>query len=192
MTDTEWGAPIEVNGVRPGWLRGDERHMFRDAAGEWYGEYVDWIIREHDEGDRWADDVMAIRLPANHPYYLATSRGFTYWPGGESAPADWDGGDTLMRDGEILNTTLEAEPFWRHGLGDGDIIGYRKRTEQPAIAPELVERMVAFVKAHRGFDDEADAIIRALDPDLALAKSINGDVEAIAAAIRAARENGRG
>lgn len=92
MTDIEWGAEIAVNGVRPEWLRDEDKIIVRwgDATGiesrrgAWRPSLIDQRI---SETTGW-DSVYAIRLPATHPYYLATSRGFTYWPGGENAPED--------------------------------------------------------------------------------------------------------
>lgn len=130
---------------------------------------------------------------------IATSRGFTYWPGGESAPEDWDGGEVLDAYGGVNGPDWIGR--WTNiGEGYPNIIGYRKRTEQPApsIAPELVERMVRLVRnCAEGYGPlpyiEARAILAELepDPDLTLAKSIVGDAEAIALAIKAARENGK-
>lgn len=144
--------------------------------------------------------------------HLATSRGFTYWPGGESAPADWDGGEVLFNDG-VEQSFVARWLHWQTPYAR-NIIGYRKRTEQPAptVAPELVERMVALMAymatgaesileqchpVNTGLGmayTEAKAINDALrpeDPDLTLAKSILGDAEAIALAIKAARENAK-
>lgn len=185
MTDIVWGEPIEVSGVRPEWLEGQFSYRAASGVTRWYGPVVGY--------SGW-NTVGAIRLPATHDYYKAISRGFTYWPGGESAPEDWDGGLTLMSDGRIC-----AGHIWRHNEFD-DIIGYRKRTEQPApaIAPELVERMVRLVRnCAEGYGPlpyiEARSILAELepDPDLTLAKSIMGDAEAIALAIKAARENAK-
>lgn len=200
MSDIEWGAPIEVNGVRPGWLRRSDAvaRGIKTGAG-WVGVGADDPYCDAVENWYWGG-IIAIRLPANHPYYLATSRGFTYWPGGESAPADYDGGPVLVRSGD--ETSMGGwgdDEYWQHDGLSVDTIGYRKRTEQPApaIAPELVERMVRLVKLAASGSEvmhRARAILAELepaDPDMELAKSINGDVEAIAAAIKAARENGR-
>lgn len=191
MTDIEWGAEIAVDGVRPGWLRDEDRVSAWNAIRRRIG------LGDGPDGYCW-DEVRGIVLPANHPYYLATSRGFTYWPGGESAPEDWDGGEVLCANGN----TWDGKVNWTPGLYSSPI-GYRKRTEHPApaIAPELVERMVAFIRACRDENRskitearEARDILAELepDPDLTLAKSIVGDADAIALAIKAARENGRG
>lgn len=59
---TEWGPPIEANGVRPAWLRDDERVMDVDPGRQSDGmtmRAVDW---------HWPL-MKAIRLPADHPYY---------------------------------------------------------------------------------------------------------------------------
>lgn len=148
MTEIVWGDRIAIDG-KPDWYRG-EQVKWLDHAGptfrahEW--DDADWAVVAHEGG---------FRLPADHPYYLATSRGFTYWPGGDSAPADWDGGETLKRAGHTHLTADPHGPDWRRGyngdpdnMAEYDIIGYRKRTEQPApaIAPELVERMVRLVE----------------------------------------------
>lgn len=215
MTDIIWGDPIEVNGVRPEWLADDVRHLFLDAENKWYGNLVDWVISEHD-GD-WSD-VRAIRLPVGHPAYLALANGFVPWGGGDEAPADWDGGVVLMRNGSTKTDPAKWAHPWHGGesVDYYDVIGYRAKAERcecfdcndgayaeqpaPAIAPELVERALNVVRrVANGGDNgtwwkgEARAILSELepaDPDMGLAKSIAGDVEAIALAIKAARENG--
>jgi hypothetical protein len=122
-----WGAEIQIDGKRrkrPDWLR--------------KGDFVRWY--RGDMGDHWWDanspkgvdaftlhwgGFYTIRLPANHPYYAATAKGFTYWPGGDCAPADADGGEVLARGGNIFRTYSD----WRHGAAmhpNCEIIGYRK------------------------------------------------------------------
>lgn len=190
MTDIEWGA--EIHGPRPDWLADD-------------GQIVKNKFDSELTARNWLENFSPYRLPADHDYYKATSRGFTYWPGGESAPADWDGSPVLLRDGEMWGHADATE--WQE-LGGRTVIGYRKRTEQPApaIAPELVERAFSLLREiakdgkeakfeGHGVYFAARKILDALnpiDPDLTLAKSIVGDAEAIALAIKAARENGRG
>lgn len=206
MTDIVWGDPIEVNGVRPDWLRdGDKVNPAWHCDGE-ISEYG-YEVKDNRKIVR-VEKLAHIRLPATHAYYTATSRGFTYWPGGDSAPQDWDGGEVLLESGEIGDGNV-----WDHhpSRSPTRIIGYRKRVEQPAIAPELVERMARLVETmaqgtqsvleqfhpvNTGFGiayTEAKAINDILnpDPDLTLAKSIMGDAEAIALAIKAARENAK-
>lgn len=63
----------------------------------------------------------------------AERMGFIYWPGGDEAPADWDGGPYLCRDGEVYHMRGYD---WRHGTGcwnptaDWDRIGYKAILEQ--------------------------------------------------------------
>jgi len=59
---------------------------------------------------------------------LAEERGYTYWPGGDNPPDNWDGGAYLCRDGgEYLMRGYD----WNHGTNcynataDWDRIGYR-------------------------------------------------------------------
>lgn len=177
----KWGAEIAVDGKRPEWLEESDVGLFENAPNEWIGGEKDLLLSW-----QWHEGLcpLRIRLPADHPYYLATSRGFTYWPGGESAPEGWDGGETLKRAGHTWNTSDPNGSDWQRGyagdascMSEYDIIGYRKRTEQPAsaIAPELVERMVALVKkmapivvpANTSVSEcyaEARAILKALEP----------------------------
>lgn len=203
MTDIGWGAEIAVDGKRLDWLTDAETSSIKWSV---HTSPHDFGVSQPDVWKRFGNHdweaLHAIRLPASHPYYLATSRGFTYWPGGENAPEDWDGGEVLIGDGRIEhpgNSSWAAHcPNWCC------LIGYRKRAEQPApaIAPELVERMATAIQRHvRGFVNirqgyTVEAEFRAIaaelsppDPDLTLAKSIVGDAEAIALAIKAAREN---
>ena len=193
MSDITWGPAIEVNGVRPKWLADDVRVYKQHDYPADPSLHEDWQnLPAHQVG--W-DTASRIRLPVSHPAYLALANGFVPWGGGDEAPADWDEGEVLWATGQVM----PAGDWERHHsyiAGRCYIIGYRRRTEQPApaIAPELVERMIAFVRI-RAFDGskEAKAILAELepaDPDLELAKSIAGDVEAIALAIKAARENG--
>lgn len=127
----EPGPEIKIEGKRPEWLKDDEY-----IGIVWFGgsrwENLNTAVR-NVEG--WSGSITAIMLPADHPYYLATSRGYTYWPSGDSAPDDWDGGPCLLRDGEVVPSVED----WRVPSFDEeepqleDIIGYRKRAEPQAI-----------------------------------------------------------
>lgn len=64
---------------------------------------------------------------------LAVERGFTYWPGGDAAPADWDGGEVLLRKGEKCNPAYWA---WSKFIPTHDIIGYRKKSTTHSISPQ--------------------------------------------------------
>lgn len=128
----EPGPEIKIEGKRPEWLKDDEY-----IGIVWFGgsrwENLNTAVR-NVEG--WSGSITAIMLPADHPYYLATSRGYTYWPGGDSAPDDWDGGPCLLRNGEAAYSRPSS---WAHpwhggsGTGEFDVIGYRKRVEPQAI-----------------------------------------------------------
>jgi len=141
MTDqasaVDWGPAIPVNGKRPEWL-GDAETLQYNHQIEADGHFSSSIARYW----RWADDdwdcVVAIRLPASHPYYA--------------------------RQPEQLAESAKNAP--------------------PPIPPEVVERMVAFVRAcdHISLPTdgwqftEARAIVALLpepvDPDLVEAREL--------------------
>ena len=148
MSDIVWGEPIEVNGVRPEWLRDDDKlSIVWDNDGLWLNS----TSKTHYEWDDLCvpDRVTAIRLPASHPYYTVQrynakhGTSFVYWPGGDAAPADWDGGDVLrIGDSHYHPTPTYVAPYevnqrWhslegpnrRHGENFCDIIGYTRHTE---------------------------------------------------------------
>ena len=114
---SEWGDPIPVDGKRPEWLRDD-----------------DWV-RMGDTNltaRSWSFDGSHphFRLLASHPYYLATSRGFTYWPGGDEAPADWDGGEVFFVNREAQSYPYLAPSDWAADRpGIARIIGYHRKPE---------------------------------------------------------------
>lgn len=116
----KWGDPIECNGVRPDWLRDGERLQWAhslNASPRW----TETLSDELNFATGKPHQISHIRLPADHPAYVALARGFTPWSGGESAPDDWDGGAVLLRDGEV----------WTHPVTWGDcgtrsVIGYFK------------------------------------------------------------------
>lgn len=133
MTDTvdSLGAPIAVNGVRPVWLRNEDCYAIENSPGRWLsyrdGELVvtnRWSWGEAANGGRGFP--IAIRLPADHFAYRALDAGFEPWGGGDTAPADWDGGDVLWATG-----TIGHAGDWRHEgfYGASIIIGYRKKAE---------------------------------------------------------------
>jgi hypothetical protein len=154
MTDIFWGEPIAVDGKRPDWLNDDGRTVDASFRGKWIGD-VDGNIK--NVNDWWWPDIDAIRLPADHFAYKAIAAGFVPWGGGDEAPADWDGGEALF----------ECEQAWEPQLRSwataGLIIGYRRRTEQPANADTVtVQRNTA--EAWQELFDQRGAIpaLRAL------------------------------
>lgn len=135
MSDIVWGEPIEVNGVRPAWLCGRQIVDLRTASG-WKNshgkpeEVLDGWSWMHSHGDPC---ITAIRLPASHPYYTVQrynadhGTSFVYWPGGDAAPADWDGGTILTFRG--IDEFGDWVQDWDRTDGTFDIIGYTRRTE---------------------------------------------------------------
>lgn len=132
----KWGDPIEVNGVRPEWYRGEQ------VSWRWPdGAFGVETTRAHEWSQEEWLHVPAIRLPRDHPAYIALAAGFTPWGGGDSAPDDADLlGEALLRAGFILVGDLH-EVRWTYEGNEGDIIGYRKRVEgewaDPDDAPKL-------------------------------------------------------
>jgi hypothetical protein len=136
------------------------------------------------------DDAPHYHLPADHAAVTVAlhnrkhGTSFAYWPGGDEAPGDWDQTrGVLLRNGSIHFDPIRWEHDPRKGNPDRDIIGYPKRTEQPAEvvgdAPDwAVERVrqiddgnhihlrnafARYIAAH----EEAP-----VDPDLLLAREI--------------------
>lgn len=130
-TQANLGADIPINGARPEWLKDGEKIGIVWGHERW--DNLD-TLAEHVYG--WEHSIQAIRLPADHPYYLATAKGFTYWAGGESAPVDWDGGEYLYRSG-MVSEYSSPDWFWSNrnpkSTWELDIIGYRRKAE-PAMA----------------------------------------------------------
>lgn len=110
MTDIVWGAEIAIDGKRPDWLKDSDRIIvgWHDS-----GKSVEdgWTPMALDQSvcDRTWGLVKSLQLPADHDYYQATDAGYKYWPGGETAPDDWDMGKVLLRDG---STCGFAQIMW--------------------------------------------------------------------------------
>ena len=140
MTSTTWGEPIETSGKRPDWLRSDEKPDVLNPHGHWVG--TDGPSRKDNHDWAWGH-IRAIKLPADHPYYTVqrhnaqNGTNFTYWPGGENAPDDWDGGLVLGRHGQAYGKPVSWSHPWFEQKDaepdDYDIIGYCK-TVGPKIA----------------------------------------------------------
>lgn len=123
---TEFGPEIPLDGKRPDWLIDDNQIIaFEDDERDWYGLGLSiWYARELD-----LERPRTLRLPADHAYYLATSRGFTYWPGGETAPSDWDGKDVLLRNGGTCRGKSVTHWGTVDFAPDAEIIGYRPKVK---------------------------------------------------------------
>lgn len=171
-----WGPEIEVNGVRPTWLR----PVFRT---QWYGPGMtdQWWNRNASGGTtlrtlQWGPDITAIRLPADHFAYVAIERGFEPWGGGDSAPEDWDGGDVLRVGNAKFSGERLAQPYYtspwesnqrwhtyqgtEHGKNLCDIIGYRKKA-----APVEEIDWTGDLEAVRISDDFTMPVTLAYGPD---------------------------
>lgn len=146
MSDIEWGDPIEVNGVRPDWLRADDVCDVKTVSG-WFSSgdtkpsdvhpyYWVWC---HKEGDVC---IEAIRLPVSHAYYTVQRHNaehgtnFKYWPGGGLAPDDWDG-SVLLREGATDSTGF-SNFIWTATGNSEDIIGYTAKSDDgPASSTQV-------------------------------------------------------
>ena len=125
--EIQWGEPIEVAGVRPTWLRDGEQIACLNRADDWVGPRT--VFPSNDHVWSW---MKAFKLLSHHPYYTATAKGFTYWPGGDSAPDDWDGGDVLLGNGAVVSCVLHPKYQWKDAHEKySHIIGYHKREDQP-------------------------------------------------------------
>ena len=137
----KYGAEIDTAGGKPDWLRADEwdcmarmnNGLVQIPGDSTMPDTNDWV---------WSQ-IVAIGLPVDHPYYLATSKGFTYWPGGKIAPDDWTGNpdDIIYRDG-IIGQGMGRLPFvWTHFGNPADIIGYKRKADsfEAAFRTDLAE-----------------------------------------------------
>lgn len=130
-TPTEWGDALPNTKTKPAWLADDEIVKYGHAIGQasefaWGGSYDTYHVR------------------ANHPFYVVqknnAERGtnFTYWPGGDEAPADYDGGSVLLENTCIVERAIEPSTQWKAGKGMySRVIGYTKKAD--AVAPAKAE-----------------------------------------------------
>jgi len=137
----EWGDPIAVDGKRPEWLKDGERIRRRDRdAVDDRNDGWGRVGSEHEVEAKaldWRNWVTHIRLPASHPYYLATSRGCAYWPGGKTPPADWDGEGYLKRGGAWCSyKPIRWEWIDTDATRHHDVIGYRRKSEGENITDD--------------------------------------------------------
>jgi len=178
-----WGDSIPVKGVRPAWLRDESIQWAVRTSPGYFTETTAASVRTFDRED-WAA-IVSIRLPADHPYYKATAEGFTYWPGGSEAPADWDGGEVLVKDTHV-RVIQNPEPHnWSGTKWRAKIIGYRQRVADTWQPDErAVDAVVAWLDAH-DYMIVAERIIEhfyptPVDPDLIEARRIAADLSKFA------------
>lgn len=130
MTDTQWSEPFTGSEMKA------------------LGEHIrDVLVRFAINGNEvrlaryWAltDDAPYYQLPANHPavtlalHNRVEKDDMVYWPGGDEAPGDIDRTkQVLRRNGQPVSLYACADYAWRNDDNRFDIIGYHKRTEQPA------------------------------------------------------------
>jgi len=135
---TDFGPVIPLDGKRPDWLTDDDHVIAFEV-------FVD-------------DRPRALRLPAGHPYYAATEKGFKYWPGGEKAPADWDGEKVLLRDGGTCPGHSVTHWGTLASMPDAEIVGYRPKAPddvvevKPMTKAEALELWQDVTKSHDSFE----------------------------------------
>ena len=128
-TQTEYGPEIVVDGVKPGWYRGESIQWshISNPASFWLFEDGGCAVTAGEWGAaEWAE-VSRIRLPASHAYYITAAHNakhgtqFKYWPGGAERPSDYEGGPVLYRDEQTFG---RIPVRWKHYEMVSDIIGY--------------------------------------------------------------------
>lgn len=131
-TPHELGPEIPINGERPEWLRDDEKIAIQWAHG---GPLWSSPTTEAMYVSGWERSIDFICLPADHPYYAVQryneehGTNFTYWPGGDAAPDDWDGGEVLLSDPIGVHPLKENMAWMRESGMYRPVIGYTKRAE---------------------------------------------------------------
>lgn len=142
---TTWGKRIEVNGVRPDWLRNEPFKVFTKTS--------EITGMPPETPYQWAGTI-GIALAVDHPYYAATDAGYIYWPGGDKAPDDWDGGPVLLKNGVTDKGFRSGVGSW-HGGFSSSPIGYNRRQSAPPLpSPQfegmtwsMIDGMIQAVKA---------------------------------------------
>lgn len=180
-TQTEYGPEIVVDGVRPSWLKDDERlRIIWDCNGVQTEEVKVSLFPER----YWLNQIRSFRLPASHAYYTLAAHNakhgtrFKYWPGGDEAPGDWDGDEfgVFYRDGPAPGRVAKNWKHWNHVW---DIIGYtpkpcatQRHTDDPDPMSEKVREMLGlddpqpdFVPCERTVLAGVKAIFEAPHPD---------------------------
>lgn len=182
--EIKWGAEIAVNGKRPEWLAQDDTRMWYRCLDGYTCDHPAYSLpASHDWWSRLdGDRIVAIRLPADHPYYA-------------QGKADEAFAAKLL-DADVRGVMRRRER--------------QEDAATTAIDPALVERafdLVRLMASNDGaafvfeYKDTARDILKALepvDPDEAIAEEIaasfnEGEHEAIAlAALKRGRQLERG
>jgi hypothetical protein len=153
-----YGPEIPVNGVRPAWL-GDDDLTIHKRADNGYEQSI--LV----SAVMWGN-TAAIRLPADHPASRALNAGFEPWSGGDAAPADWDGGEVLLRNGSLVIPYGAGVPrlsaLWQRDDDGDDIIGYRKRTAATPPADTVTIARMSEAEAREMLTYDADTIIQTM------------------------------
>ena len=138
MTNETWGEPIYImNGERPEWIQ-DGELIWWSSNGTISG-ILSNATCEVDDNCNWVA-YEYIRLIASHPYYIVRKYNrehdadFTYWPGGDKPPVDWDAGKTLTRNGTFNHRPVS----WRHPY----TIGYVRKHSSKRSLPKECEQYV--------------------------------------------------
>lgn len=128
---TEW---YSISGTyRPTWIADDDKIKVMR------GKLI--LIVDIPRMIGWGNPDHSYYIPANHWAVAPLRAGYEPWPGGERAPADWDGGEVLLRIGTIVPQGRYLFR-WDHEQNAGDIIGYRKRAAPIAVPVEQPINMV--------------------------------------------------
>lgn len=154
----EMGPEIRVDFNRPDWLLSDEPVQCQNKFERWCNTNREsWESNTH-----WAwENIPAIRLPKDHPYYKATELGYTYWSGIGQEPTQGKY-DILFRDGLQLGN--QDDFSWKHVFGDSDVIGY-KEVKSPNIKSIIARGFITEEEVRNIITkvNEADTMIKILN-----------------------------
>lgn len=147
----QWGAPLtgaQMKLLRAAGLPNGTGYQFLGFSGEWVGS-ITHSLRHHGYDD--------YRLPAGHPAYTLLEKGWLdgrnvrLWNGGETAPDDWDGGDVLLGNGDVIDARLPSITLdWSSAIAKGC----------PHASPSDIIAIIAYI-AKDEVDDVMEDIMAA-------------------------------